>query len=152
MIAITEENNRLFPQRQITEKKVSISTGIMNLLAPIVGGVPMCHGAGGMAGHVRFGAHTGGALIILGALMLVLAIFFSGSIETLFKIFPESVLGVILFLTGSELALGTCYKDFDKQARFVMYTTAAWALWNIGIAFVFGVVIHYLLKRDIVKL
>ena len=29
----------------------------------------MCHGAGGMAGHVRFGARTGGALIILGGLI-----------------------------------------------------------------------------------
>jgi MFS superfamily sulfate permease-like transporter len=152
IIAVTEENNRLFAQRRVTEKKVSISTGIMNLLAPTVGGVPMCHGAGGMAGHVRFGAQTGGALIILGALMLVLAVFFSGSIETLFKIFPEPVLGVILFLTGSQLALGTCDNGFDKNARFTTYTTAAWALWNIGIAFVFGVLIYYLLKRNIVRL
>jgi hypothetical protein len=78
IIATTEENNRLFVGRQVTEEKVLISTGIMNLLAPSVGGVPMCHGTGGMAGHVRFGARTGRALIILGALMLVLAVFFSG--------------------------------------------------------------------------
>ncbi|MNC91396.1 hypothetical protein D3C83_76500 [compost metagenome] len=61
IIAITEENNRLFPERRVTEEKVAVSTGIMNLLGPIVGAVPMCHGAGGMAGHVRFGARTGGA-------------------------------------------------------------------------------------------
>ena len=78
IIAITEENNRLFPDRQVTEKKVAISTGIMNLLGPIVGSVPMCHGAGGMAGHVRFGARTGGAPIILGSLLVITALFFSG--------------------------------------------------------------------------
>jgi len=88
VIAITEENNRLFPDRQVTEKKVAISTGIMNLLGPIVGAVPMCHGAGGMAGHVRFGARTGGAPIILGSLLVITALFFSGSVETIFKIFP----------------------------------------------------------------
>ncbi len=83
IIAITEENNRLFVGRQVTEEKVLISTGIMNLLAPTVGGVPMCHGTGGIAaGHVCFGTRTGGAPIIVGALMLVLAVFFSGSIET----------------------------------------------------------------------
>ena len=38
----------------------------MNLFGPVIGAVPMCHGAGSMAGHVRFGAKTGGALIILG--------------------------------------------------------------------------------------
>ena len=79
VIAITEENNRLFPQCPVSEKKVAISTGVMNLLGPLVGGVPMCHGAGGMAGHVRFGARTGGASIILGVLLVVLALFFADS-------------------------------------------------------------------------
>src|SRR4029453_12789631 len=31
VIAITEENNRLFPNRPVTERGVSISTGLMNL-------------------------------------------------------------------------------------------------------------------------
>ncbi len=60
VIAIVAENNELFPDRPVTEKKIAISQGIMNLVAPIFGGVPMCHGAGGMAGHVRFGAKTVG--------------------------------------------------------------------------------------------
>jgi hypothetical protein len=52
----------------------------MNLFSAGIGGVPMCHGAGGMAGHVRFGAQTGGAVIILGTLLILLALFFSGSV------------------------------------------------------------------------
>lgn len=153
VIGITEENNRLFPDRPVNERKVSISTGLMNLIAPLFGGVPMCHGAGGMAGHVTFGARTGGALIILGSLILILAIFFSASIETLFRIFPTPVLGVILFLTGAQLALGTCgTKTFGKNENFVMFTTAAFAIWNIGIAFVFGAVVYHLLKRRIISL
>jgi Molybdate transporter of MFS superfamily len=43
----------------------------MNLFGSAVGGVPMCHGAGGMAGHVAFGARTGGSVVILGALLLL---------------------------------------------------------------------------------
>ncbi len=62
--AISEVCDRLFVGRQVTEEKVLISTGIMNLLAPTVGGVPMRHGTGDMARHVRLGARTGGALII----------------------------------------------------------------------------------------
>ena len=53
VIVTTEENNQLFPDRAVTERGVSISTGILNLFGSSVGGVPMCHGAGGMAGHVR---------------------------------------------------------------------------------------------------
>jgi hypothetical protein len=64
VIASSEENNRLFPNRPVNESKISTSTGLMNLLSASVGGVPKCHGAGGMAGHVQFGARTGGALVI----------------------------------------------------------------------------------------
>ena len=152
IIAVTEENNKLFPDRPVTEKKVSVSTGIMNLISPLLGGVPMCHGAGGMAGHVRFGARTGGALIILGVIIVVIALFFSGSVETIFKIFPAPILGVILFLTGAQLALGSCDFGETKNDRFVTLVTAACAIWNIGLAFVFGVITYQMLKRGWMKL
>lgn len=152
VLAITEENNRLFPDRPVTEKKVAISTGILNLLSPAVGGVPMCHGAGGMAGHVRFGARTGGSLVILGVLILIIALFFSGSVATIFRIFPAPVLGVILFLTGAQLALGSCDFGKNKNDRFVSLVTAACAIWNIGLAFVVGVTAYHLLRRGWVKL
>jgi len=152
VLAVTEENNRLFPDRPVTEKKVAISTGIMNLLGPIIGAVPMCHGAGGMAGHVRFGARTGGALIILGTLLLIVALLFSSSVETIFRIFPAPILGVILFLTGAQLALGSCSFGNTKNDRFVSLVTAACAIWNIGLAFIIGVAAYHLLKRGWVKL
>ena len=81
-----------------------------------------------------------------------LSIFFSGSIETLFRIFPQPVLRVILFLAGAQLALGVCDMGDKKNDRFVVLTTTAFAIWNIGIAFVFGIGLHYLLKRNLVKL
>lgn len=152
VVAITEENNRLFPNRPVNEKRVAVSTGIMNLFSGAVGGVPLCHGAGGMAGHVRFGAHTGGAVVILGAILLALAFLFSGSIATLFEIFPKSVLGVILFLTGAQLALGSCDFGESKDNRFVSLTTAAFAIWNVGLAFVVGMVITHALRRKWIKL
>lgn len=152
VIAVTEENNRLFPDRPVTEKKVAVSTGIMNLLAPLIGGVPMCHGAGGMAGHVRFGARTGGSLVILGGLVLVIALLFSGSVDLIFRMFPAPILGVILFMTGAQLALGSCEFGKDKGERFVTLVTAACAMWNIGLAFVLGVGAYQLLKRGWVRL
>jgi predicted benzoate:H+ symporter BenE len=152
VIAVTEENNRLFPDRPVSEQKVSISTGIMNLLSPLLGGVPMCHGAGGMAGHVRFGARTGGALVILGVILVLVALFFSESVTTLLRIFPQPVLGVMLFMTGAQLALGSCDFGKTKNDRFVSLTVAAFAMWNIGIAFVFGIVVHYLLNKNWVRL
>lgn len=152
VLAITEENNRLFPDRPVTERKVAVSTGLMNLIGPCIGAIPMCHGAGGMAGHVRFGARTGGSLVILGVLVLILALFFSSSVAILFGIFPAPMLGVILFLTGAQLALGSCDFGKGKNARFVSLVTAACAIWNIGLAFVFGIALHHLLERGWIRL
>jgi hypothetical protein len=42
VIAITEENNRLFPDRAVNEGTVATSTGLMNLLSATIGGIPMC--------------------------------------------------------------------------------------------------------------
>jgi predicted benzoate:H+ symporter BenE len=97
-LSITEENNRLFPDRPVTERSVAISTGLMNLGSSLIGGIPMCHGAGGMAGHVQFGARTGGSSIILGSILLCAGLFLSSSIGTVFRMFQQNVLGVIIFM------------------------------------------------------
>jgi len=59
IIGTCAENNSHFPDRKVTAKAISIDHGIMNLISTSIGGVPLCHGAGGMAGHIRFGARTG---------------------------------------------------------------------------------------------
>ncbi|MBE0612840.1 MAG: sulfate transporter [Burkholderiales bacterium] len=146
-IAITEENNRLFPDRPVTERAVAYSTGLMNLGASMIGGIPMCHGAGGMAGHVQFGARTGGSSIILGSLLLCAGLFLSASIVTVFKMFPPSILGVILFMAGLQLALGSRDSGAEKTDRFVVLATAAFAIWNVGTAVLFGILAHHAAQR-----
>ena len=152
IIAITEENNQLFPDRPITQQRVAVSTGLMNLGSAALGGIPMCHGAGGMAGHVRFGARTGGAPIILGVILMLLALFFSSSVGTLLRIFPPAILGVILFLTGAQLALGAGDISKDKGERFATVVTAALAIWNVGIAFAVGSLVYQLACRGWLRL
>ncbi len=152
VIAIVAENNELFPDRKVTERKIAVSQGIMNLASPLFGGIPMCHGAGGMAGHVRFGAKTGGATVILGCLLILIALFFSDSVAIIFKIFPNAILGVILFFAGSELAI--VVKDIgDKKADFyVMLIVAAVAMWNMGVAFLVGIILDNSLRRGWIKI
>ena len=152
VIAITEENNRLFPDRPVTENEVATSTGVMNLLSAGCGGVPMCHGAGGMAGHVAFGAKTGGAPIILGVVLLLVAFFLSGSVGVILELFPRAILGVILFLTGAQLALGSCDFSKNKGERFITLVTAAFSMWNVGLAFIAGILLAYLKERDLLRL
>jgi len=152
VIAITAENNELFHDRPVTEKKMAISTGIMNIISPLLGGVPMCHGAGGMAGHVRFGARTGGALVVLGSIVIIIALFFSDSVSIIFKIFPAAILGVILFFAGAELALVVRDIGDNKTDFYVMLIVAGFAMWNMGVAFLVGVILDNALKRGWIKI
>ncbi len=143
IIATVEENNSLFPDRPITVKAVAVDHGVMNLVGTSLGGVPMCHGAGGMAGHVRFGARTGGALVILGSLVLFTGLFLGDSVATLFRLFPRSLLGVILLFGGLELASGVKANNLQKEDRYVMLLTTGVSLWNMGVGYLSGLILWY---------
>ena len=84
--------------------------------------------------------------------MLCLAFGFSGSIEAIFNVFPRAVLGVILFLTGAQLSLGSCDFSKNKGERFITLTTAAFAMWNVGLAFVAGITLAFMAKRGLLRL
>jgi MFS superfamily sulfate permease-like transporter len=152
VIAVTDENNRLFPNRPVTHRGVAVSTGLMNLGSALLGGVPMCHGAGGIVGHVQFGARTGGAPIILGTVLIVLAVLFGPSIAVLLQLFPAPVLGVILFLTGARFALGAVQISKDKGDRLATFVTAALAIWNLGIGVLVGLAVYYATSRRWIRL
>jgi hypothetical protein len=152
IIGTVAENNEYFPDRPVTAKVISIDHGVMNLISPCIGGIPLCHGAGGMAGHIRFGARTGGALVILGVIVLLAGLLFSDSIALILQIFPRSVLGVILFFAGIELALVVKDVRLKKQNLFVLLITAGTAMWNMGIAYLAGLLLYYGLKRQWIRI
>jgi hypothetical protein len=151
IIGTAEENNELFPDRPAKVKTIAVDHGIMNLFSTAIGGIPLCHGAGGMAGHVRFGARTGGALVILGIIVLILGLFFSDSVATIFKMFPPSILGVILFFTGLELA--SISRDIGNQRSdvYIMLAVAGLAMWNMGAAYLAGLVLYYGVEKKLLK-
>ena len=92
-----------FPSRSITLKKIGTTYSLMNLVAPFLGGVPVCHGSGGIAGHYLFGARTGGSVVIYGVVFLTIGLFFNAGFSEVIKVFPLPLLGVILFFEGIAL-------------------------------------------------
>ncbi|MBI4192074.1 MAG: hypothetical protein HY525_16225 [Betaproteobacteria bacterium] len=59
---------------------------------------------------------------------------------------------VFLALPQAPFTLGSCGFGENKNDRFVSLMVASCAMWNIGVAFVFGMALHHLLKRGLVKL
>lgn len=152
VIATAAEHNSLFPKHSVSVRALALDHGLMNLIAAPLGGVPMCRGAGGMAGHIRFGARTGGAMMILGVLLLTIALFYADSVATLFRLFPPAVLGVILFFGGMELAASVNGAPYTRADRTVLVVTAGIALWNMGVAYLAGLLLHHAVRRGLVRL
>ena len=151
IIGTCAENNAHFPDRKLKARTISIDHGVMNLISTSIGGVPMCHGAGGMAGHIRFGARTGGALVILGVIVLLTGLFLSDSVSLLLQFFPRPILGVILVFAGIELSLVIKDIKLHRQNLFVLIVTAGAAMWNMGVAYLAGLLLYYGIERQWIK-
>jgi MFS superfamily sulfate permease-like transporter len=94
-----------FPQRRVAVRKISLTYSLMNLVAPFLSGIPVCHGSGGMAGHYAFGARTGGSVLIQGALYVALGVLFGRGFDSVIHVFPLPILGVILLFEGLALLM-----------------------------------------------
>jgi len=147
VVAVCALSVDLFPDRAASPKRVAISVGVMNLVAAWFGGMPMCHGAGGLAGQYRFGARTNGSVLFLGAAKMVVGILFGASLVVLSSAFPASVLGVMLGFSGVELALVTRDQADRGSATTMLLTAGAClALNNVGLGFVIGLCLALLLR------
>jgi hypothetical protein len=108
----------LFPWRAVSVRKIGLSYAFANLLLPFFGGVPVCHGSGGLAGQHAFGARTGGAAVIYGAIFVCVGLFFGGAAAEVVRLFPLPVLGVVLLFEA--VALGSLVSDVSGSRRELM--------------------------------
>lgn len=138
VVAVCALSIDLFPDRPAEPRKVAISVGLMNLVAGWFGGMPMCHGAGGLGGQYRFGARTNGSILILGGAKMSVALLFGASLMSLCRAFPASILGAMLAFSGLELALVT-RDQHQRSDAFVMLLTAGTCLGLNSIALGFAI-------------
>ncbi len=147
VIAVCALSGDLFPDRPAGVRRVAVSVGLMNLVSAPFGGMPMCHGAGGLAGQYRFGARTNGSILFLGTVKLVLAVFLGASLLALCAAFPASVLGVMLAVSGVELAR-VCRDQKRWPDALTMLLTAAVCIGlnHIALGFVLGLATAWCLR------
>lgn len=110
--------------RHVTLRRLAITTGLGNLALAPLGALPMCHGAGGVVAHHRFGAQSGGAPLMLGAAFLALALAPGGAGPWLLGLVPAAVLGALLLFAALKLALGRRLFDCRPSCRPVIAITA----------------------------
>ncbi|HID97157.1 MAG TPA: sulfate permease [Thermodesulfobacteriaceae bacterium] len=148
VIANTDLAREYFGSRagRTTFRSVSISQGLAGIASFFLGGIPMCHGAGGLAAHYRFGARTAGSNVIIGGLFAGFALLLGDNMINLLKLLPISVLGVLLVFAGSQLAIMIRNLE-EKKDYFTAVIILGIALTsNLGIAFLAGTILAWLLK------
>lgn len=113
----------------VTPRRLSVTSGLANLLLTPLGALPMCHGAGGLAAHWRFGARSGTAPLLLGLALLAVALLPGGLGFALLAAIPAAALGALLVMAAGELALSRRLFDCRPSCWPVIAVTAAVTLW-----------------------
>ncbi|MFX1392791.1 MAG: putative sulfate/molybdate transporter [Promethearchaeota archaeon] len=151
MIATISLVKDLFPEKEdvIDANSLALNMGIMNLINPFLGGMPLCHGSGGLAAQYAFGARTGGSMIFEGILEVFLGLFFSEMLFLFFNQFPKAILGAMLIYVA--LLLGkVAFKDFNVKAFPIILISAiiCFAM-NIALGFLIGLILFLIFKKKI---
>jgi SulP family sulfate permease len=144
----TDLTRDYFPNRsaRMTNRASTLSQGLANAVLFFFGGIPMCHGAGGLAAHYRFGARTAGCNLIIGGILALLALLLGKSIVPVLGVIPLAVLGVLLLFAGLQLAL--MIEDLKSRADLfvAMLILGLTLAFNLAVAFFAGVAIAWILR------
>jgi SulP family sulfate permease len=116
--------------RRVTPQALCSSIALGNLWAGLAGGLPMCHGCGGLTAHYRLGARTPLSTAIVGATLIIVALALGGAALEARSVVPYAVFGVLLAYVGVEhFRLG--WSAPDAWSRTL-------ALFTAGVAIAFG--------------
>jgi SulP family sulfate permease len=107
VVAVTDLAHEYFGPRagRVTPTRVCLSCAAGNAVSGVLGGMPMCHGAGGLTAHVRLGARRAGMNLLLGAALVALGVFFAPQVPVILGLLPVWALAAFLAYAGLRHAL-----------------------------------------------
>ncbi len=148
VIANADLARQYFPEdgQRVTVKALCISMAVANLGSFFIGGIPMCHGAGGLASRYRFGARTAGSNLIIGGIFLTIALGFGDQVLPIINLLPMSVLGVLLIFAGTQLALTILDMETRKDLFVVILIVGITLASNLAAGFLTGIVVAGVLR------
>lgn len=150
VLAYTDLSREYFGEKsvKVTNRGACLSMALANFLSFCLGGMPLCHGAGGLAAHYRFGARTAGSNLMIGLIFVGLALLMGSDIISLFNLLPLSILGILLVFAGSQLAL--TIRDLNKRKDlFVTILILGITLAsNLAAGFIAGLFVAHILRWE----
>ncbi|MBA2256197.1 MAG: hypothetical protein H0W05_03195 [Thermoleophilaceae bacterium] len=130
--------------RRVTPARLASTLGIANLAAGAIGGMPCCHGAGGMTAHRAFGARSGGAPILIGTGLVSVALALGAGLGALLAAFPLPILAAMLAVAG-VLHIGLLRDLHSRESWLVALVVGALGVTtNLTIGLAVGLLIWWL--------
>lgn len=150
VLAYTDLSKTYFGERsaKVTNRKACISMALANFLSFFLGGMPLCHGAGGLAAHYRFGARTAGSNLMIGLLFLSMAVLFGDQVITFLNLLPMAVLGILLVFAGAQLTLTIMDLEHRKDYFVAVLILGITLASNLAAGFIVGMLVAQLLRWE----
>ena len=101
VVATSDAEREYFGRRarRVEPRRLASSISLANIAAGLTGGLPVCHGAGGVTAHYRLGARTAGATLMVGAIYVTLGIALGASLPAFLHLLaPPALAGMLLFV------------------------------------------------------
>jgi MFS superfamily sulfate permease-like transporter len=131
----------------ISENRLALSTGGLNLLLAPLGAIPMCHGAGGLVAYHTAGGRSGLPLIILGLVVLVLGLFTGPAASYYLDLLPEATFGILLLITATYMVEPKKLLDLSRLSLLtVLLVVVVCVFYSILAGLIAGVMFEYLLS------
>jgi SulP family sulfate permease len=131
---------------RVTNRSACLSMAAANFLSFLLGGMPLCHGAGGLAAHYRFGARTAGSNIFIGAIFIGLTLVLGPHVVSFLHLLPMAILGLLLLFAGLQLAMTVMDLTEKKDGFVAMLILGITLASNLAAGFLAGIVVAIILR------
>jgi SulP family sulfate permease len=148
VLAYTDLSRQYFGDlsSKVSNRRVCLSMALGNFLSFCLGGIPLCHGAGGLAAHFRFGARTAGSNVMIGCLFIIAALILGDHIVDVINLLPMSILGILLIFAGVQLTLTMMDLKTRKEYFVAVLMLGVTLAANLAAGFIIGILFAHLLK------
>jgi sulfate permease, SulP family len=118
VVATSDAEREYFGRRagRVEPRRLASSISLANIAAGLTGGLPVCHGAGGVTAHYRLGARTAGATLMVGAVYVTLGLALGASLPVFLHLLaPAALAGMLLFVAIQHAMLAGRLERVDDR-------------------------------------
>lgn len=132
---------------RVTPSRLALSLGAANLVAGGIGGMPVCHGAGGLSAHHAAGARTWRAPVLIGGVLVLVAVAAGRGLGGVLAAFPLPVLAALLAVAA--VAHAKLLRDVRGPGAWAVVVAVGvlGVVVNLAVGMLVGLALHLVVRR-----